>query len=89
MIADSDVADAVFETVFNICLEIAKEGREGKQVGTAFVIGDTENVLSKSRQAILNPFAGHRIEDRMITSYDIRENIKEWQTLTVLFCHPG
>jgi PAS domain S-box-containing protein len=89
VIADSDVADEVFETVFNICLEIAKEGREGKQVGTAFVIGDTENVLSKSRQLILNPFAGHRIEDRMITNHDIRENIKELAQLDGAFVIRG
>jgi DNA integrity scanning protein DisA with diadenylate cyclase activity len=89
VIADSDVADEVFETVFNICLEIAKEGREGKKVGTAFVIGDTENVLSKSRQLILNPFAGHRIEDRMITNHDIRENVKELAQLDGAFVIRG
>ena len=89
VIADSDVADDVFETVFNICLEIAKEGREGKKVGTAFVIGDTENVLSKSRQLILNPFAGHRIEDRMVTNHDIRENIKELAQLDGAFVIRG
>jgi PAS domain S-box-containing protein len=89
VIATSDVTDEVFETVFNICLEIAKEGREGKKVGTAFVIGDTENVLSKSRQLILNPFAGHRIEDRMITNHDIRENIKELAQLDGAFVIRG
>ncbi len=89
VIANSDVTDEVFETVFNICLEIAKEGREGKKVGTAFVIGDTENVLSKSRQLILNPFAGHRIEDRMITNHDIRENIKELAQLDGAFVIRG
>ncbi len=89
VIADSDVTDDVFETVFNICLEIAKEGREGKKVGTAFVIGDTENVLSKSRQLILNPFAGHRIEDRMVTNHDIRENLKELAQLDGAFVIRG
>jgi len=89
VIANSDVADEVFETVFTICLEIAKEGREGKKVGTAFVIGDTENVLSKSRQLILNPFAGHRIEDRMITNHDIRENVKELAQLDGAFVIRG
>jgi diadenylate cyclase len=89
VIANSDVTDEVFETVFNICLEIAKEGREGKKVGTAFIIGDTENVLSKSRQLILNPFAGHRIEDRMITNHDIRENIKELAQLDGAFVIRG
>jgi PAS domain S-box-containing protein len=89
VIAKTDVEDEVFDAVFTICLEIAKEGREGKKVGTAFVIGDTENVLAKSRQLILNPFAGHRVEDRMVTNHDIRENIKELAQLDGAFVIRG
>jgi diadenylate cyclase len=89
VIAGTDVDDAVFDAVFNICLEIAKEGREGSKIGTAFVIGDTENVLEKSRQLILNPFAGHRIEDRMVTNHDIKENIKELAQLDGAFVIRG
>ena len=89
VIAETDVEDEVFDAVFTICLEIAKEGREGKKVGTAFVIGDTENVLAKSRQLILNPFAGHRVEDRMVTNHDIRENIKELAQLDGAFVIRG
>jgi diadenylate cyclase len=89
VIAGTDVDDAVFDAVFNICLEIAKEGREGSRIGTAFIIGDTEKVLEKSRQLILNPFAGHRIEDRMVTNHDIKENIKELAQLDGAFVIRG
>jgi PAS domain S-box-containing protein len=89
IIAGTDVDDQVFDAVFNICLEIAKEGREGSRIGTAFIIGDTEKVLEKSRQLILNPFAGHRIEDRMVTNHDIKENIKELAQLDGAFVIRG
>ena len=34
VVADTDVADSVFDAVFHICTEISIEGREGKAVGT-------------------------------------------------------
>ena len=89
VISGTDITDEVFDAVFNICLEIAKEGREGKQLGTAFIIGDTENVLQKSKQLILNPFAGHRTEDRMIVNHDIKENVKELAQLDGAFVVRG
>ena len=60
VVADTDVKEDVFDAVFHICTEISIEGREGKPVGTTFLIGDTKNVLEKSRQIILNPFEGHQ-----------------------------
>ena len=53
------------------------------------LLRDTENVLAKSRQLILNPFAGHRVEDRMVTNHDIRENIKELAQLDGAFVIRG
>ncbi len=89
VIADTDVSGEVFDAVFNICMEIAKEGREGKQLGTAFIIGDSPDVLAKSKQLILNPFEGHRTEDRMITNHDIKENVKELAQLDGAFIIRG
>jgi diadenylate cyclase len=76
VIADSDVKEEVFDAVFHICTEISIEGREGKPVGTTFLIGDTKNVLEKSRQIILNPFEGHKPEARVVMNPDLKENIK-------------
>ena len=78
IIADTDVREEVFDSVFHICTEISIEGREGKAVGTTFLIGDTKNVLAKSRQMILNAFEGHIPEMRMVTNPDLKENIKEF-----------
>lgn len=89
VIADTDVMEEVFDAVFHICVEIAKEGREGKQVGTAFIVGDAGSVLQKSKQLILNPFEGHPSEDRMITNAELRENIKELAQLDGAFVVRG
>jgi len=76
VVSDTDVKEDVFDAVFHICTEIAIEGREGKAVGTTFLIGDTKKVMEKSRQIILNPFEGHRPELRNIMNPGLKENIK-------------
>jgi PAS domain S-box-containing protein len=81
MIADTDIREDVFDAVFHICTEISIEGREGKAVGTTFLIGDAKNVLAKSRQIMLNAFEGHPPELRMVTNPDLKENIKEFAQL--------
>ena len=89
VVSDTDVTDVVFDAVFHICTEISIEGREGKAVGTTFLIGDTKHVLEKSRQIILNPFEGHRPEARVITSPDLKENIKALAQLDGAFVITG
>jgi diadenylate cyclase len=89
VIGGTDVGEDVFDAVFAIGWEISREGREGHAVGTAFLVGDTENVLSHSKQLILNPFEGHRAEDRMITNPQIRENVKELAQLDGVFVIRG
>lgn len=71
--------------VIRLAIEIAREGREGKSVGTAFILGDSDEVLSKSRQLILNPLAGHLEIERQISNPDMRENIKELSLLDGAF----
>lgn len=75
----------VFETVLNIALELGAQGREGRQVGTIFVIGDHDRVLQLSRQMIINPFMGYREEDRNILDRNLRDTIKEFSALDGAF----
>ena len=89
VVADTDVADSVFDAVFHICTEISIEGREGKAVGTTFLIGDIKHVLEKSRQIILNPFEGHPPESRIITNPGLKENIKALAPLDGAFIISG
>ena len=67
----------VIVKLLTIASEIASEGREGKHVGTAFIIGDADEVLERSRPLILNPFEGHDEESRSICDRDTHESIKE------------
>ncbi len=84
-IREVDVKQEVFETVLDIALEIGREGREGRLIGTAFLIGDSQKVMEKSKQMILNPFEGHIIGERVITNSEIRETIKELAQLDGAF----
>ncbi|GEM_PF-2037330 len=85
ILTDSTVDPKVFENVLTIAIELGREGREGKSVGTSFIIGDSENVLLKSKQLILNPFEGHHKAKRSIHKGDLKENIKELAQLDGAF----
>ncbi|MBN2514441.1 MAG: diadenylate cyclase [Deltaproteobacteria bacterium] len=75
----------VFETVLNIAVELAAQGREGRSVGTIFILGDSEKVLQLSRQMIMNPFMGYEEDERNILDHTLRETIKEYSALDGAF----
>jgi PKD repeat protein len=87
--AGTDVSPKVLDSVIRTAVEISREGREGKAVGTSFVVGDTENVLDHSRQFVLNPFHGHNEAERQITDVSIRGHIKEFAQLDGAFIVTG
>ena len=70
---DSEVLEALIE----LAVEIAREGREGRRVGTLFTLGDEEVVLAKSRCLILDPLAGHPASSRHVSNPNLRGTIKE------------
>ena len=73
-----------FNTVMamiDIALDIGAMGREGKHVGTIFVIGDPESVGNFSHQAVFNPFRGYPENERRITRPEVVESIKEMAKL--------
>lgn len=75
----------IIKAVLNLAIEIGREGREGKVIGTAFVIGDTENVLARSHQLVLNPYEGHPREVRDIRNENNWETVKEFAQLDGMF----
>lgn len=79
------VQPEVFDAVLNVALELAAQGREGRPVGTIFVIGDHEKVMELSRQMIINPFMGYSEEERNIMDRDLKETIKEFSALDGAF----
>ncbi len=85
LLKGTGISEQVFEAVLKIAIEISSEGREGRTIGTAFIIGDTANVMDKSRQLVFNPFEGHKREERLITEPETHNNIKEFAQLDGVF----
>jgi len=52
--------------VITLAVEIAREGREGRKVGTLFVISDEQNVLATSKPLILDPLWHHPSSEKNI-----------------------
>jgi len=75
----------VLEKVLYLAVEIAREGREGRKIGTLFTIGDEDAVMSHSRPLVLDPLFGHPAENKLITLHDVRETIKELAQLDGAF----
>ncbi|MDQ3964894.1 MAG: diadenylate cyclase [Actinomycetota bacterium] len=75
----------VLEQTITLAVEIAREGREGRKIGTLFVIGDSEAVLRSSRPLILDPLYGHPDESKRIDDPNIRETLKELAQLDGAF----
>lgn len=74
---DRGVEQSTLEHVLMVALEIAREGREGRKIGTLFVVGDADAVLSRSRCLILDPLYGHADEVKNIGDPNMRETVKE------------
>ena len=75
----------VFQEIVYMAIEIANEGREGRPIGTTFILGDSQNVLNYTRQMVLNPFKGHAETDRNIFDPAVRETVKEFAQLDGAF----
>lgn len=67
----------VLRTVVDLAVEIGREGREGKPVGTLFVVGNHRKVLPLSHESVHDSFKGYGQKDRMIRNPRVRESIKE------------
>jgi diadenylate cyclase len=75
----------VLESLIELAVEIAREGREGRRIGTLFTLGDEEAVLAKSRPLILDPLMGHPELSRHVSNLNLRGTIKELAQLDGAF----
>ena len=75
----------VLEHTISLAVEIAREGREGRKIGTLFVVGDSGEVTKRSKPLILDPLHGHPEESKQIEDPDTRETIKELAQLDGAF----
>ena len=80
-----EVDARVLEQTVSLAVEIAREGREGRKIGTLFVVGDSGEVIKRSKPLILDPLHGHPDESKQIEDPDMRETIKELAQLDRAF----
>jgi DNA integrity scanning protein DisA with diadenylate cyclase activity len=80
-----EVNTGVLKQVVSLAVEIAREGREGRKIGTLFVVGDSGEVVRRSKPMILDPLQGHPDEHKYIDDPNMRETIKELAQLDGAF----
>ena len=84
-----DVQPEVLERVLGMASEIGMEGREGKAIGTIFVLGDTNRVNANISQLIINPFRGYSETESNILAPGLEETIKEFASIDGAFIITG
>ncbi|MBP2143732.1 DNA integrity scanning protein DisA with diadenylate cyclase activity [Methanococcus voltae] len=77
-----DIKRKVILEALNIGIELSVEGREGKPVGTTFLIGEKTELLKMTTPLILNPFECH---DAIIFDKKVKGTLKELSTIDGAF----
>ena len=88
-ILPGNVKPEVIERVIAIATELTVEGREGKNIGALFVIGDSAKVEGFTKPLVLNPFFGYKPEDRNILNPFMDETVKEFSSIDGAFIIKG
>lgn len=57
-----DITPHVFHRVLPVAPALARQGREGKPIGTIFIPGDYQNVRRHCYQLVIDPLQGCRID---------------------------
>ncbi|NND96571.1 MAG: hypothetical protein HKN47_04485 [Pirellulaceae bacterium] len=74
---ESSVPLKTIKAVVDLAVQIGLEGREGKAVGTLFVIGDTRKVMDHASSAGLDPVRGYNRKERNLLDAKVQEDAKE------------
>ncbi|MEM9351768.1 MAG: DNA integrity scanning protein DisA nucleotide-binding domain protein [Planctomycetota bacterium] len=67
----------VLKQAVDLAVDIGREGREGKPVGTLIVVGDHRKVLKHCRPMGFDPVKGYNSAERKLDESRVRESIKE------------
>lgn len=76
---------AVFDAVLSMCVELGRDGKEGKAVGMLITLGDHEAVLDRSQPLVLNPFYGHDEDRRCVLHAAARRALVEFSGMDGAF----
>lgn len=74
---ESRVPLQTLKAVVDLAAQIGREGREGKPVGTLFVVGDTRKVLEHSNDSGVDPFRGYNKSYRNLLDAKVQDDAKE------------
>jgi DNA integrity scanning protein DisA with diadenylate cyclase activity len=77
------------QSMLDVARKIGHVTRTGKPLGALFLLGDSEKVLERSRQLILNPFEGHEERHRTLMNPEIHEMLVELSKLDGAFVLRG
>jgi DNA integrity scanning protein DisA with diadenylate cyclase activity len=73
----SSVPLKTIKSIVDLAVQIGREGREGKPVGTLFVIGDTRAVMEHCKDSGVDPFRGYNRKHRDLLDPRVQEDAKE------------
>ena len=65
------------KTAVDLAVDIGREGREGKPVGTLFIVGDHRKVLKLCHPLGFDPVKGYAVDERKLDDSKVRESMKE------------
>lgn len=82
---DSKLLSRELVRLLDIAIRLSTEGREGKPIGTIFVLGDTDEIEPHVRQLIFNPCKGHAQATRSIHNPEFFETLRELSALDGAF----
>ncbi len=74
---ETSVPLKTLRAVVDLAVEIGREGREGKPVGTLFVVGDHRRVLEECHPGGFDPVKGYGRKERNLLEGRVRDAIKE------------
>jgi DNA integrity scanning protein DisA with diadenylate cyclase activity len=83
--AQESIATRELVRVIDVAMRLSREGREGRPLGTIFVIGDPEVLGPHLRQLVLNPCEGHPQKSRNIHDDTLFETLREFAALDGAF----
>ena len=74
---ETKIPTQTLKTAVDLAVAIGREGREGKPVGTLFVVGEHRKVLKHCHPLGFDPVRGYSASERQLTDAKVRESIKE------------
>jgi len=81
-----NVKTDIIYSVLSVAVQLGRKGKEGKPIGTTFIIGDCGNVMQKSSQITYNPFERSYVN---INDVGVKNMIKEFSRLDGAFIISG